>query len=280
MMPSATTKPLVGQGAPLVSKCQKCTENPKILEMPGLPEKQDCERNFERTHEKILSVIRAQFETFYEARLDWVKPYLDEERLGTANLQRQCCLVEEQKEENHSDDDNLSECTFVSSDMKGSDLDLDSELEEELIKLREDYWEHQIRITSLLETRPIDIGTVDEVLLFGSHRDRHNHIFTWKLEREKCAASGNRCGWSCRCCERPLGKYLEPAKDGEEEDERKEVEVLGHCTVQCGCYILMRGCYRPHTGLPPIYGIGDREVGCVCRLVNLLILASSIAIIG
>lgn len=254
MMPPAATKPPAGQRAPSVSKRQKCSEQPRILERPKLPEKSECERDFERAHEKILSIIKSQFESSYEARLDWVKPYLDEERLGTANLQRQRRLIEEQKEKSYSDDDNLSEYTIVSSDTESEPDDLDPDLEEELIKLREGYWEHQIRLTSLLETRPIDIGTVDEVLLLRSHRDRHNHTFAWKQEREKCAAGGGCCGRTCGCCETSLGQYLEPAKDGEEEDERKEVEVLGHCTVECGCCILVRGCYRPHPGLPPVDG--------------------------
>ena len=250
MMLPATTEPLAIQRAPFVSKCQKCLEKPRILERPKAPEKPEYEHNFERAHEKIPSVIRSQFETSYEARMDWVKPYLDEERLGTANLQRQRRLIEEQKEKSYSYDDNISEYTVVSSDAEPEDLDPD--VEEELIKLRENYWEHQIHLTSLIETRPIDVGTVDEVLLLRSHRDRHNRTFAWRLEREKCAASGGCCGRTCGCCERPLGKYLEPAKDGEEEDERKEVEVLGHCTVECGCCILVRGCYRPHPGLPSI----------------------------
>lgn len=127
------------------------------------------------------------------------------------------------------------------------DLDLDPDLEGEFIKLREKYWEHQIHLNSLVETRPIDVGTVDEVLLLRSHRDRHNRTFAWRLEREKCAANERCCGRTCGCCERVLGKYLKPIKSGEERSERKEVQVLGHCTVECGC-IVVRGCYTPHPG--------------------------------
>lgn len=257
MPPAAPKAPAVTMSSAL-QKCSAGPSCPKCSEKSKSPEKPECERNFQLGHARITSQINNQSQVSYEARKNWVKQYVDKERLGTAILQRQHRLIAQQKAKSHSEYDKLSEYTIVSSYAEPksdpdpesrSESGPESDLDQELTELREEYWEHQIRLNELFETRPINVGTVEEVLLFRNHRDRYNRPFVWVLERERCAARGGCCGRACGCCERPLDQYLQPAKDGE-QDGRKVVQLMGHCTVECACCIQVRGCYIPHEGLP------------------------------
>lgn len=95
----------------------------------------------------------------------WVEPYLKEETLGFLLLQRQRRLTEIQKQltEQQYDrkkDDDWLECETVLSKTVDDVVDFDdlsAKVNEELKRLRGDYWEHQIRINKLITSRPYKI---------------------------------------------------------------------------------------------------------------------------
>lgn len=120
--------------------------------------------------------------------------------------------------------------------------------EEELQKLRGEYWKHQCSMGLLDAVKPINPLPVQEQIVLKKHRNQHGRSYLWVLSQERCAAGGECCGCVCSCCEKALNQYLSPGKDLVQET--KEDKVLGHCTVECRCCIGHRGCYIPDSCLP------------------------------
>lgn len=207
-----------------------------------------CERDFKIAHDRLQRDIHSYPDISSTLHIAWVKPYLDEENLGIAILQRRRRLFGKHLAE-QQDKDSLSKIPEYKNSTS-------STLEQELARLREEYWKHQNRLAEKSNSRPFGHYNllVEEVVLLRQHRDRHNRSFAWVLERDQCAARGGCCGRACACCERPLDQFFRPPREQDQDQgqksEREVVEVLGHCTIECPCCIRFRGCYMPDPRLP------------------------------
>lgn len=219
-----------------------------FIEKHTKPRGPKCERDFKIAHERLQRDIHSSPEISSRLRNKWVKPYLDEENVGIAILQRRRRLFGKHLAE-QQDKDSLNKLPEYKTSAS-------SALEQEFAKLREEYWKHQNRLADKSNSRPLGYNNllVQEVVLFRQHRDRNNRSFAWVLERDQCAARGGCCGRSCDCCERPLDQFFRSTRDQDQDQEQKSerevVEVLGHCTVECPCCIRFRGCYMPDPRLP------------------------------
>lgn len=215
-------------------------------------EKPKCELKFEKNCEEVQGKLLSRFyywggngivmQDYFPAQNGWVKPYLMEEELGFAILQRYQRLIEQHplEQQKTSGPDNMPpEYNSV----------IPSILAEEIQKLRGEYWKHQRSMSLLDAVKPINSAPVQEQMVLRKHRDRHGRPYSWVMGQERCAASGGCCGRGCGCCEKALDQYLSPARNPAQES--KETTVFGHCTVECRCCIDHRGCYIPDAHLPP-----------------------------
>lgn len=209
-----------------------------------------CERDFENAHQNLMTKIRLNNATLCrDFHREWTVPYLDEEALGIAILQRLQRLMQKQNAEQQQkgQDENPPDYDFISEPTNDT-------LGRELTKLRGVYWLHQTRLSRYERIRPDERYSGKELTLLRTHQDRYGHSYSWVFDRERCAASGGCCGRTCGCCERSLNQYFQPSALGQEVGTgkaRKVLEVFGHCTVECACCIQTRGCYVPHPDLPP-----------------------------
>lgn len=149
-------------------------------------------------------------------------------------------------------DDNWQDCETISSRTADGIVNNNAllvKVNDELEKVRGEYWEHQFRLNKLIATRPTIKIVVKEVMIPRLHRDRFNWPYIWGHYQKECAARGGCCGRNCGCCEKALDWYLAPAEY--EGEQREFMGVFGHCTVECVCCIEFRKCYRPHPRLPP-----------------------------
>ena len=217
------------------------------------PEKPKCERDFEQAYRAIRSEWSNNTAPVdQKTRQEWTEPFLEEEELGIAILQRQHRLkqkkqaIEQQQKGNDGkppDYDLISTTDIVPE----STMTL---LEKELRELREMYWKHQNRFSRYDILPPRWRLSVKEILLLRTRVDRHNHTYNWVFDRGGC------CGRTCGCCERSLDQYLLPGSHSQGDDPgknpgREKAEIHGHCTVECACCIQFRDCYIPHPRLPP-----------------------------
>lgn len=204
----------------------------------------------------ILLFILVQ--NYFPIQESWVKPYLLEEQLGIAILQRLQRLYKQQQEQEQSSEQLQKTSSLPGSrdilqppDYNSSVTPLPSSaiIAEEATRLRGEYWKQQDRLNLLDAVKPINAVPVQEQMLLRKHRDRHGRSYAWVLGQERCAASGGCCGRDCGCCEKVLNQHLMPARNLARE-ESAVVKVLGHCTVECHCCIEARGCYIPDSRLP------------------------------
>lgn len=224
--------------------------------------KPKCELDFEKEYNYIQGSMSIQliyvksaenkfgygFQKYHPIQTDWVKPYLLEEKLGIAILQRCQRLVE------HGQQERLKTlCTGSTSPPKytyDSMTDSQSTLADELQKLHGEYWKHQENLGLLWDIKPTNSPPVKEQMILRKHRDRHGRSYAWVMNQDRCAAAGGCCGRGCGCCEKVLNQYLAPGRDLALVRGTKEAKVLGHCTVECRCCIDIRGCYVPDSRLP------------------------------
>lgn len=186
------------------------------------------------------------FQNYHPVQIDWVRPYLLEEKLGIAILHRCQRLVEHGRQEHLK-----ALCSGSDSPPKYNyDTGTPSTLANELQKLHGEYWKHQESLGLLENTNPVNFPPVKEQMILRKHRDRHGRSYAWVLGQDQCAASGGCCGRSCGCCEKVLNQYLMPPGKDSAQGIKTKVLVLGHCTVECRCCIDFRGCYVPDSRLP------------------------------
>ena len=236
------------------------------------PQKPKCELEFEKEYKALREkmsrriVCRQEGEHYGFAVQDyfpilesWVKPYLLEEQLGVAILQRLQRVVEQQQEQEQSSEQ--PQKTFFLPESKDLLLPPDYNssvtpppssaiIAEEVTRLRGEYWKQQDRLNLLDAVKPMNALPVQEQMSLRKHRDRHGRPFAWVLGQERCAASGGCCGRGCGCCEKALNRHLMPGRRNLAQEERAVAKVLGHCTVECRCCIEARGCYVPDSRLP------------------------------
>lgn len=198
--------------------------------------KPKCERDFEKKYDRVRQqMLRGPIEgysvlsDYFKIQKDWVQPFLLEEQRGFAILQRLDRLIEQQlpKQQHTESDDSVKE---------------------KLTILRGEYWKHQLDLALLDAVKLINSPPVKEQMVLREFRDQLGRSFAWVQGQEGCAARGGCCGRGCGCCNKPLGLFLLPAK--EQDPEKKETVVFGHCTVECRCCIEYRGCYVPDSRLP------------------------------
>lgn len=228
--------------------------------------KPKCELDFEKEYKAIQEKMSYQIifsikaggkygygvQDYFPIQTSWVKPYLLEEKLGIAILQRCQRLVELVQHEQTSEPEQLSPPGSGRGYKSPPEYNsvVPSVLAEELQKLRGEYWKHQDSLNLLDSVKPINSPPVQEQMVLRKHRDRHGRSYAGVLGQDKCAASGGCRGRGCGCCEKALNQYLSPGRDRDLAQETKEAKVLGHCTVECRCCIHYRGCYIPDSRLP------------------------------
>lgn len=222
--------------------------------------KPKCELDFEKEYEAIREKMSSQmlymkhgnrkfghvFQSYFQIQTDWVKPYLLEEKLGVAILQRCQRLAELGRQEQTSE--HLKTLCSGSRSPPKYDSVIPSTLAGELKILHGEYWKHQENLSLLEDIMPINSTPVQEQMILRKHRDQSGRSYAWVLGQDKCAALGGCCGRGCGCCEKVLNQYLVPGINLAKET--KEAKVLGHCTVECCCCIDYRGCYIPDSRLP------------------------------
>lgn len=223
--------------------------------------KPKCELDFENEYNDIRDTMSIQliyiksgenkfgygFQRYYPIQTDWVKPYLLEEKLGIAILQRCQRLVEHGRQEHLK-----TLCSGSALPPKYDSVTTPSILADELQRLRGEYWKHQENLSLLEDIKPINSPPVKEQMILRKHRDRHGRSYAWVMNQDRCASAGGCCARGCGCCEKVLNQYIAPGRDLALALARgtKEAKVLGHCTVECRCCIDFRGCYVPDSRLP------------------------------
>lgn len=202
---------------------------------------------------------------------DWLRPYIEEERVGIALLQRLHRLrisisrleseIEsvETKAQTPVHGQGLAPPAYTESEGPSAQTQapvpqpakLQSPSQLELQKLRGQLKEtshqlylHQKRIRSQWKNRPVGGSLIREFDLVRRVTISGGQPLIWADGVLACALSGGCCGRRCGCCEKPLESFLLPTRDW--KSQKIKLGIYGHCSEECGCCIERKGtAYAP-----------------------------------
>lgn len=226
----------------LLSTPQKSTY--RVHKMGWFFMKPKCERDFEKAHKRVKGKLKWKQANYHSARERWIKPFQLEEQFGVAILQRQHRLITQQLE--------MKRLANVKQGGEQSARRYWTTTTQFWKSISPSYRKYTgsirvIWVGTAICNRWVSLPWKNK--WYSEHIETDTVVFThgcWI--RKDVLPGGGCCGRPCRCCEKALGQYLQPAKgDGQSE----LVKVYGHCTVECACCIKYRGCYVPDPCLPP-----------------------------